>query len=124
MTKKNSNLKTKLTAFRKHMDKIRDEAVTELQMSQAYFNEMGVQYGDSFDDFRKQAILLFLGLDFSQIQIKTLVLMTSAGYDVPNKEEIDLKKAEAFGSEGKGTDGSGEKEIDKQPNEPTDKPHA
>ena len=29
--KKNSNLKTKLTAFRKHMDKIRDEAVTELQ---------------------------------------------------------------------------------------------
>ena len=80
------------------MDKIRDEAVTELQMSQAYFNEMGVQYGDSFEDFRKQAILLFLGLDFSQIQINTSVLMISVGYDVPNEEEIDLKEAEAFGS--------------------------
>ena len=67
---------------------------------------------------------MFLGLDFSQIQINTLVLMTSAGYDVPNEEEIDLKEAEAFGPEGKGTDGSGEKETNKQPNEPTDKPHA
>ena len=124
VTKKNSNLKTKLTALRKHMDKIMDEVVTELQTPQAYFNEMGVQYGDSFEDFRKQAILLFLGLDFSQIQINTLVLMTSAGYDVPNEEEIDLKKAEAFGPEGNGIDGSGEKETDKQPNEPTDKPHA
>ena len=31
VTKKNSNLKTKLTALRKHMDKIMDEVVTELQ---------------------------------------------------------------------------------------------
>ena len=53
VTKKNSNLKTKLTSLHKHMDKIRDEAVTELQTSQVYFNEMGVQYGDSFEDFRK-----------------------------------------------------------------------
>lgn len=53
MTKENSNLKTKLTALRKHMDKIRDEAVTKLQTSQAYFNEMGVSYGDGFEDFRK-----------------------------------------------------------------------
>ena len=51
--------------------------------------------------------------------------MTSTGYDVPNKEETNLKEAEAFGPEGKGIDGSGEKETDKQPNEqPTDKPHA
>ena len=35
-----------------------------------------------------------------------------------------LKEAEAFGPEGKGIDGSGEKETDKQPNEPIDKPHA
>ena len=113
VTKENSNLKTKLTALRKHMDKIRDEAITELQTSQAYFNEMGVQYGDSFEDFRKQAILWFFGLDFSQIQINTSVPITPAGYDVPNEEETDLKEAEAFGPEGKGTDGSGEKETDK-----------
>ena len=68
---------------------------------------------------------MFLGLDFSQIQINTSVLMTSAGYVVPNEEEIDLKEVEAFGLSGKGTDGLGEKETDKQPNEqPTDKPHA
>ena len=50
--------------------------------------------------------------------------MTPAGYDVPNEKETDLKEAEAFGPEGKGIDRSGEKETDKQPNEPTDKPHA
>ena len=92
-------------------------------MFQAYFNEMGVQYGDDFEDFLKQAMLLFLGLDFSQIQINTSVPMTSVGDDVPNEEEIDLEEVEAVGPEGKGIDGLGEKEIDKQPNKPTDKPH-
>ncbi|XP_030959916.1 uncharacterized protein LOC115981728 [Quercus lobata] len=43
VTKENSNLKTKLTALHKHVDKVRNEAVTELQTSQAYFNKMGVQ---------------------------------------------------------------------------------
>ena len=105
------------------MDKIRDEAVTELQTSQAYFNEIGVQYGDSFEDFRKQAILLFLGLDFSQIQINTSVPMTPAGDDVPNEEETDLEEVEAVEPEGKETDKSGQKETDKQPNKPTDKPY-
>ena len=52
--------------------------------------------------------------------------MTPTGDDVPNEEEMDLEEVEAIGPKGKGTDGSGEKEIDKQPNkptEPTDKPH-
>ena len=49
--------------------------------------------------------------------------MTPTGYDVPNEEETNLKEAEAFGPEGKGIDRSGEKETDKQPNEPIDKPH-
>ena len=53
VTKKNSNLKTKLTTLRKHVDKVGDEAVIELQTSQAYCNEMGIQYGDDFEDFRK-----------------------------------------------------------------------
>ena len=67
MTKENSNLKTKLIALRKHVDKVRDKAVTVLQTSRAYFKEIGIQYDDGFEDFRKQAILLFLGLNFSQI---------------------------------------------------------
>ena len=124
MTKKNSNLKTKLTTLRKHVDKVGDEAVIELQTSQAYFNEMWIQYGDDFEDFRKQAILLFLGLDFSQIQINTSVPMTPVGDHVPNEEETDLEKAKAIVPEGKGTNGSGEKETDKQPTEPIGKQHA
>ena len=124
MTKKNSNLKTKLTTLRKHVDKVGDEAVIELQTSQAYCNEMGIQYGDDFEDFRKQAILLFLGLDFSQIQINTSVPMTPVGDHVPNEEETDLEEAKAIGPEGKGTNGSGEKETDKKPTEPIGKQHA
>ena len=124
MTKKNSNLKTKLTTLRKHVDKVGDEAVIELQTSQAYCNEMGIQYGDDFEDFRKQAILLFLGLDFSQIQINTSVPMTPVGNHVPNEEETDLEEAKAIGPEGKGTNRSGEKETDKQPTEPIGKQHA
>lgn len=50
--------------------------------------------------------------------------MTLVGNDVPNKEETDLKEAEAIELEGKGTDRSGEKETDKQSNKPTDKRHA
>ena len=49
--------------------------------------------------------------------------MTLAGDDVPN-EETDLEEAKAIGLEGKGTDELGEKETNKQPNEPTNKPHA
>ena len=48
----------------------------ELKTFQAYFNEMGVQYGDDFEDFLKLAMLLFLGLDFSQIQINNSVMMS------------------------------------------------
>ena len=92
-------------------------------MSQAYFNKVGVQYGDDFEDFHKQAILLFLGLDFSQFQINTSIPMTLAGDDVPN-EETNLEEAKAVGLEGKGTDELGEKETNKQPNEPTNKPYA
>ena len=63
-------------------------------------------------------------MNFSQIQINTLVPITPVGDDVPNEEEIDLEEVEAVGPEGKGIDGLGEKEIDKQPNKPTNKQHA
>ena len=49
--------------------------------------------------------------------------MTLADDDVPN-EETDLEEAKAIRLEGKGTDELGEKETNKQPNEPTNKPHA
>jgi len=50
--------------------------------------------------------------------------MTPVGNDIPNEEETDLEEAEAVRPEGKGIDGSGEKETDKQPNKPTNKPYA
>lgn len=66
LTKENSNLRTKLTALCEHVDKVKDEAITKFQTSQAYFDEIGIQYGNGFEDFHKQAILLFPGMDFSQ----------------------------------------------------------
>ena len=37
---------------------------------------MGGYYKDNFEDFLKQDVLLFLDLDFSQIQIRLNALMT------------------------------------------------
>lgn len=39
---------------------------------------MGGYYKDNFEDFLKQDVLLFLALDFSQIQIRLNALMTPA----------------------------------------------
>lgn len=39
---------------------------------------MGGYYKDDFEDFLKQDVLLFLDLDFSQIQIRLSALMTPA----------------------------------------------
>ena len=57
-------------ALREYVDKAKVEAVAEFQTSQNYFDKMGTMYGDGFEDFRKQAILLYLGIDFSQVQMK------------------------------------------------------
>ena len=65
LTKENSNLKTELATLHEHVDKVREEAVIEFQTSQIYFDKMGVQYGDGFEDFHKQAVLLLPSLDFS-----------------------------------------------------------
>ena len=39
---------------------------------------MGGYYKDNFEDFLKQDVLLFIDLDFSQIQIRLNALMTPA----------------------------------------------
>ena len=48
---------------------------------------MGGYYGDNFKDFRKQAVLKFLDLDFSQIQVKVTALTTPAVE--PNLDDAD-----------------------------------
>ena len=97
LMKENSNLRTELNALREHVDKVKDEAIAEFQTSQAYIDEIGIQYGNDFEDFHKQAILLFPGMDFSQVQINTLIPMTPVGGDVLDEEEADLPKWEAIG---------------------------
>ena len=51
------------------MDKVKEEAIKEYQVSQPYFNEIGGYYRDGFEDFQKQVVLMFPNLHFSQIQI-------------------------------------------------------
>nr|POF02443.1 hypothetical protein CFP56_28053 [Quercus suber] len=71
------------------MDKVKEKAIKEYQVSQPYFDEMGGYYGDKFEDFRKQAILMFPDLDFSQIQIKLNALTIAAAEPTPNNMETD-----------------------------------
>ena len=85
----NANLKFEVAALHEHMDKVKEEAIEKFQVSQPYFNEMMGCYRDGFEDFHKQAVLLFPDLDFSQIQIKLNALMTLTGEPVPDDEEID-----------------------------------
>ena len=76
LAKENANLKSEVMVLHKHMGKVKEEAIKEYQVSQPYFNEMGGYYRDGFEDFRKQAVLIFLSLDFSQISIKVTALTT------------------------------------------------
>ena len=50
---------------------------------------MGGYYGDGFEDFRKQDVLLFLDLDFTQIQIRLNDPMTPAIEPILDNVEID-----------------------------------
>ena len=76
LAKKNVNLKSEVAALHEHMDKVKEEVIKEYQMSQPYFNQNGGN-GDSFKDFRKQVVLMFLNLDIFKTQIKFTAPMTS-----------------------------------------------
>nr|POF07557.1 hypothetical protein CFP56_47022 [Quercus suber] len=82
LTKANSNRRTKLTAFYKHVDKAKANAVAEFKDPQPYFNELGILYDNDFEDFCKKVILLFPDLEFSQIYINTSFPTTPGGGDV------------------------------------------
>nr|POE52996.1 hypothetical protein CFP56_06858 [Quercus suber] len=91
LVKENANLKFEVVALHEHMEQVREEAIEEYQVSQPYFNEMGVYYGNEFEDFHKQAILMFLDLDFSQIQIKLTTPTTTAVKPILNDVETNKK---------------------------------
>lgn len=121
--KENSNLRTELTALREHVDKVKDEAIVEFQTSQAYFDEIGIQYGNDFEDFHKQAILLFPSMDFSQVQINTSIPMTPVGGDVLDEERPTFQRRKPS-VQRTWADRPEGKETDEQPTKPTDNPQA
>lgn len=65
LVKENANLKPEMAALHEHMEKVKEEAIEEYQVSQHYFNKIRGYYGDGFEDFRKQVVVMFLDQDFS-----------------------------------------------------------
>ena len=82
LTKANTNLTTNLAALHEQVNKAKADAVVEYKDFQPYFDELGDQYGEGFEDFYKLAVASFTSLDFAQIQIDTTISMTVRGGDV------------------------------------------
>lgn len=89
LMKENANVKFEVAALHEHMNKIKEETIKEFRVSQPYFDEMGGYYEDGFDDFCNQATLIFLNLEFSQIQIRLNAPTTLATDPILDDEEID-----------------------------------
>ena len=47
----NANLTTKLATFCEQMNKAKADAVVAFRISQPFYDECGVFYGDGFDDY-------------------------------------------------------------------------
>jgi len=69
------------------MDKVKADVIEEFKDMQSFFDLLGPQYSEGFEDFRKQAIVLFLDVEFSYVQIYTTILMTPRRDD----EVVDIK---------------------------------
>ena len=76
-----------MTSLRKRVDKARANALEEFKDSQLFFDLLGSQYSEGFKNFRRQAVLLFSSVDFSSVQIDTMIPMTSRWDD----EVVDIK---------------------------------
>lgn len=91
LMKESANLKFEVAGLHEHMNKIKKETIKEFRVSQPYFDEIGGYYEDGFDDFCNQATLIFLDLEFSQIQIRLNAPTTLATDPILDDEEIDDK---------------------------------
>ena len=77
------------TRWAKKLAKV-NSILTEFKDSQPFFNLLGSQYGEGFEDFCKQAIILFPGVDFSFVQIDITIPMTPRRDD----EVVDIEDGE------------------------------
>ena len=64
--KDNPNLATELDALREHIEDAKAEAIMKFQLFQAYFDKLGVDFGECFRHFHERTIILFpeSSLDF------------------------------------------------------------
>lgn len=60
----NSILMAKMTCLQESIDKSKADAVEEFKDSQPFVNLLGSQYSEGFENFRKQAVVLFPDVDF------------------------------------------------------------
>lgn len=86
----NAILTAEVTSLRESIDKAKANAVEEYKDLQPFFNLLGSQYGEGFEDFRKQAVALFPNVDFSLIQIELTIPSTSR----PDDEVVEVDDGE------------------------------
>lgn len=99
LTKVNAILTNEVTSLQESMDKAKAEAFEEYKDLQLFFNLLWSQYDEGFKDFKKQSIVLFPNVDFSFVQIDTMVPMTpwvdNEIVDVEDENEDAPKKVVA-----------------------------
>lgn len=71
-----TNLMTELAALHEQMDKAKANTMAVFQISQPFFDECEVYYGDRFDDYLKQVVAIYLDLDLPQVSIDDTVPLT------------------------------------------------
>lgn len=71
----NAILTAEVTSLRESMDKAKADAIEEYKNSHPFFNLLGSQYGEGFEDFRKQAAICFLNV-ISSIQSELTIPLT------------------------------------------------
>lgn len=60
-----ANLTIELTTLREQTEKIKVNDVVAFHTSQPYFDKCSVYYGDRFDDYLKQVVVVYPDLDLS-----------------------------------------------------------
>lgn len=65
LTEANTIQTVEVTSLRESMNKAKDNTAEEYEDSQPFFNLLGSQYGEGFEDFRKQAVAIFPNVDLS-----------------------------------------------------------
>lgn len=69
----NAILTAEVTSLRESLDRAKADVVEEYKDLQPFFNLLGSQYDEGFEDFRKQVVAFFPNMNFSSIQIKLTV---------------------------------------------------